>query len=97
VFHLASVDKIKLIKSQIIDDIIRPLNNPDLLRDLIVNGDVIVSHLEQSLEPNELEQMLINSLPAYTVVPVSQAVFEAYKEIKDELGPDQDDSIAQQI
>jgi hypothetical protein len=96
-FHLASVDKIKLIKSQIIDDIIRPLNNPDLLRDLIVNGDVIVSHLEQSLEPNELEQMLINSLPAYTVVPVSQAVFEAYKEIKDELGPDQDDSIAQQI
>jgi hypothetical protein len=41
--------------------------------------------------------MLINSLPAYTVVPVSQAVFEAYKEIKDELGPDQDDSIAQQI
>jgi hypothetical protein len=95
-FRLASVDKIKLIKSQIIDDIIRPLNNPDLLRDLIVNGDVIVSHLAQSLETNELEQMFINSLPAYIVVPVSQAVFEAYKEIKDELGPDQDDSTAQQ-
>ena len=95
-FRLASVDKIKLIKSQIIEDIIRPLNNPDLLRDLIVNGDVIVSHLAQSLESNELEQMIINSLPAYTVVPVSQAVFEAYKEIKDELRPDQDDSTVQQ-
>jgi hypothetical protein len=95
-FHLASVDKIKLIKSQIIDDIIRPLNNPDLLRDLIVNGDVIVSHLEQSLEPNELEQMFINSLPAYAIVHVSQAAFEVYKESKDELRPDQDDSTVQQ-
>ena len=95
-FRSASVDKIKVIKNQIIDDIIRPLNNPDLLRDLIVNGDVIVSHLAQSLETNELEQMIINSLPAYTVVPVSQAVFEVYKTIKDELGPDKDDSTAQQ-
>jgi hypothetical protein len=95
-FRSASLDKIKVIKSQIIDDIIRPLNNPDLLRDLIVNGDVIVSHLAQSLEGNELEQMFINSLPTYTVVPVSQAVFEVYKTIKDELGPHQDDAIAQQ-
>ncbi|MGA2781302.1 MAG: hypothetical protein ABSF13_05200 [Smithella sp.] len=95
-FRSASVDKIKEIKSQIIEDIIRPLNNPDLLRDLIVNGDVIVSHLAQSLETNELEQMFINSLPAYTVVPVSQAVFDVYKESKDELRPDQDDSVVQQ-
>ena len=95
-FRSASVDKIKVIKSQIIDDIIRPLNNPDLLRDLIVNGDVIVSHLIQSLETNELEQMFINSLPAKTIVPVSKDVFEVYKTIKDELGPDKEDSIAQQ-
>ena len=95
-FRLASVDKIKLIKSQIIEDIIRPLNNAELLRDLIVNCDVIVSYLGQSLEYNELEQMIINSLPAYIVVPVSQAVFEVYKTSKDELGPDQDDSTAQQ-
>jgi hypothetical protein len=95
-FRSASVDKIKEIKSQIIEDIIRPLNNPDLLRDLIVNGDVIVSHLAQSLETNELEQMFINSLPAYTVVPVSQAVFDVYKESKDELQLDQNDSTVQQ-
>lgn len=95
-FRLASVDKIKLIKSQIIDDIIRPLNNPDLLLDLIVNGDVIVSHLAQSLETNELEQMFINSLPADTVVPVSQAVFEVYKASKDEFQSDQDNSTVQQ-
>jgi hypothetical protein len=48
------------------------------------------------LEYNELEQMIIHALPADIVVPVSQAVFEAYKEIKDELGPDQDDSTSQQ-
>jgi hypothetical protein len=95
-FRLASVDKIKLIKSQIIEDIIRPLNNADLLRDLIVNCDVIVSYLGQSLEHQELEQMIINSLPAGIVVPVSQAVFEVYKTSKDELRPDQDDSAVQQ-
>jgi hypothetical protein len=95
-FRLASVDKIKLIKSQIIDDIIRPLNNADLLLDLIVNGDVIVSHLAQSLETNELEQMFINSLPADAVVPVSQAVLEVYKASKDELQSDQDNSTVQQ-
>ena len=95
-FRLASADKLKLMKSQIIEDIIRPLHNADLLRDLIVNCDVIVSYLGQSLEYNELEQMIIHALPAYIVVPVSQAVFEAYEEIKDELRPDQDDSTVQQ-
>jgi hypothetical protein len=95
-FRLASVDKMKLIKSQIIDDIIRPLNNPDLLRDLIVNGDVIVNHLAQSLETNELEQMIINSLPAGIVVPVTWAVFEVYKASKDELQLDQNDSTLKQ-
>jgi hypothetical protein len=95
-FRLASADKIKLMKNQIIGDIIRPLHNADLLRDLLVNCDVIVSYLGQSLEYNELEQMIIHALPADIVVPVSQAVFEAYKEIKDELGPDQDDSTSQQ-
>jgi hypothetical protein len=84
------------MKSQIIEDIIRPLHNADLLRDLIVNCDVIVSYLGQSLEYNELEQMIINALPAYIVVPVSQAVFEAYKEIKDEFRQDQNDSTSQQ-
>jgi hypothetical protein len=95
-FRLASADKIKLIKSQIIEDIIRPLNNADLLRDLIVNCDVIVAYLGQSLEYRELEQMIINSLPAYIVVPVSRAVFEVYKESKDELLPDQDASTVQE-
>jgi hypothetical protein len=95
-FRSASVDKIKEIKNQIIEDIIRPLNNPDLLRDLIVNGDIIISHLDQSLETNELEQMFINSLPIYTVVPVSQAVFDEYIESKKELRPDQDDLAVQQ-
>jgi hypothetical protein len=95
-FRLASADKLKLMKSQIIEDIIRPLHNADLLRDLIVNCDVIVSYLGQSLEYNELEQMIIHALPTYIVVPVSQSVFEAYEEIKDELRPDQEDSTAQQ-
>ena len=94
-FRFTSDDKIKVIKKQIIDDIIRPLRNTDLIRDLIVNCDIIVSHIAH-LEYGELEQMIINSLPANIIVPVSKAVFEIYKAINDDLQPDQHDSTLQQ-
>ncbi|KQC07641.1 MAG: hypothetical protein APR62_06225 [Smithella sp. SDB] len=95
-FRLASDDKIKQAKIQIIDDIIRPLNSPDLLGELIVNGDIIISYLGQTLETNELEKMIVDSLPAGTVVPVAEAVFNVYRTSKDVLQSDQNDLTLQQ-
>ena len=95
-FRLASDDKIKQTKIQIIDDIIRPLNNPDLLGDLIANGDIIINYLGQTLEANELEKMIVDSLPAGMVVSVAEAVFNVYNAGTDELQLNQNDAALQQ-
>lgn len=94
-FRSASADKMKLIKKQIVEDIIRPLNNFELLKDLIVNCDVIVDHITHLMEIDELENLIINSLPADEVLPISGAVFKAYKENKAEDESDENKSISQ--
>ncbi|MFA5321278.1 MAG: hypothetical protein WC373_01285 [Smithella sp.] len=95
-FRSASEEKMKLIKKQIVEDIIRPLKNSDLLKDLIVNCDVIVNYLTHLMEIDELEKLIIDSLPADEIMPVSQAIFETYKENKDESLKGENDSMAGQ-
>jgi len=78
-FRSASADKMKIIKQQIVEDIIRPLNNNELLRDLIINCDVIVSFTTDMMEADELEILIVRSLPLNALVPVFRSVFEVYK------------------
>jgi hypothetical protein len=94
-FRSASADKMKLIKQQIVEDIIRPLNNKDLLRDLIINCDVITTHIKDMMEADELEKLIISSLPKDSIMPILQAVFEVYKLNKKEI-PDSDAKSKQQ-
>lgn len=94
-FRSASADKMKLIKTQIVEDIIRPLHKSDVLRDLIINGDIIVTHISHMLEIDELEKLIIHSVPQDAMVPVSRAVFEAYKQITNEKTGEDDSSYEQ--
>ena len=71
-------------------DIIRPLNNNELLRDLLMNCDVITSLLAESTASVELEEMIIGALPANEMVPVTKDVFEIYKQSKKEMQSDKD-------
>ncbi|MFZ1035651.1 MAG: hypothetical protein WAN57_00425, partial [Smithella sp.] len=89
-FRNASMDKIKQIRKEIVADIIRPLNNNELLRDLLINCDVIASHLIESTQTDELEEIIVESLPANDMVPVTRAVFEVYKQSKTEMQLDKD-------
>jgi hypothetical protein len=89
-FRNASMDKIKQIRKEIVADIIRPLNNNELLRDLLINCDVIASHLVESTQTDELEEIIVESLPANDMVPVTRAVFEVYKQSKTEMQSDKD-------
>ncbi|MBN1365497.1 MAG: hypothetical protein JW976_11875 [Syntrophaceae bacterium] len=89
-FHSASAAKMKLIKKQIVEDIIRPLNNFDLLKDLITNCDIIVDHITHLLEVDELENLIISSLPTDAVMPVSSSVFEVYEGNKTGISSDED-------
>ncbi len=90
-FRSASAEKMILIKKQIVEDIIRPLNNFDLLRDLIVNCDIIVDHITHLLEVDEMENLMINSLPINAVIPVAHAVLEVYEENKKDIKSDDKD------
>jgi len=94
-FRSASAEKMKLIKKQIVEDIIRPLNNFDLLRDLIVNCDVIVDHISHLMDVDEMETLMINSLHVDEVVPISSAVFDVYMKSKNENLSKKDDSALQ--
>lgn len=89
-FRSASLEKMKEIKRQIVEDIIRPLNNTDLLKDLIINCDVIVSHLTELMEVDELENLIISSLPDDAVVSVSEVVLQVYKGYREENPSDED-------
>ena len=89
-FRNASIDKIKQIRKEIVADIIRPLNNNELLRDLLINCDVIASHLAESTQTDELEEIIVGSLPVNEMVPVTRAVFEVYKQSKTEMQSDKD-------
>jgi len=89
-FRDASVDKIKQIRQEIVADIIRPLNNNDLLRDLLVNCDIIASHLTESTQSDELEEIILRSLSAMELLPVTQSIFETYKESKKQMQEDKD-------
>jgi hypothetical protein len=82
-FRSASTEKMKIIKNQIVEDIIRPLNNNDLFRDLIGNCDILANHITHLMESDELENLIINALPSDAVVPVSQSVLEVYIAGKD--------------
>jgi hypothetical protein len=89
-FRDASIDKIKQIRKEIVADIIRPLNNNELLRDLLINCDVIASHLAESTQTDELEEIIVGSLSANEMVPVTRAVFDVYKQSKTEMQSDKD-------
>lgn len=78
-FRDASEEKIKLIKKQIIEDIIRPLNNSGLLKDLLVNCDMIIEHVHHLMEIDELETTMIHVLPISEVLPVTKEVYDFYQ------------------
>ncbi|MCX5851376.1 MAG: HEAT repeat domain-containing protein [Deltaproteobacteria bacterium] len=86
-FRDTSSGEIKRIKVQIIHDIIRPLRHPDLLRDLIVNCDVITSCVAH-IEFDELEQLIIHVLPRDILLPTSLLVLEEYEQEKNALPQD---------
>ena len=79
-FRFATEDKMKVIKKQIVEDIIRPLTNNDLLKDLIVNCDIVVDHVSHFMEVDELEKLIISSLQSDAVVPISTTVFDIYRD-----------------
>ncbi|MGD8301394.1 MAG: HEAT repeat domain-containing protein [Desulfobacterales bacterium] len=90
-FQSESDEKIRALKLQIIQDIIRPLKHPQFLKDLIINCYIIAKHVE-SIETEDIEQVIIEAFPLNTLLPTSQYIFEELNALRERHAEDSDNS-----
>jgi HEAT repeat protein len=81
-FQSDSDDKIRGLKLQIIEDIIRPLRHPQFLKDLIINCYIIAQHVD-TIESADIEQVIIEAFPLNTLLPTSQFIFKELNELRE--------------
>lgn len=81
-FKEKSDDAILNLKIKIIRDIIRPLKYGQYLKDLLINCYIIAKHVE-NISAEEIEEVIIEGIPARLLLPTSQFVFEELKNLKD--------------
>ena len=81
-FQTESDDSIKQMKLQIIQDIIRPLNHPEFLKDLIINCYVIARHLD-NIESEDIEKVIIEAFPLESLLPTSRYIFDELKRLRE--------------
>jgi HEAT repeat protein len=88
-FQGGSDEKIRALKLQIIEDIIRPLRHPQFLKDLIINCYIIAEHVE-SIKKEDIEQVIIEAFPLDTLLPTSELIFTELNELREKHSEDLD-------
>ncbi len=81
-FQSDADEKIRTLKLQIIQDIIRPLRHPEFLKDLIINAYIIAKHVK-SIETEDIEQVIIEAFPLNALLPTSHFIFEELKRLRE--------------
>ena len=81
-FQAKSTEAISNLKTQIIQDIIRPLRHPEFLKDLVVNCYVVASHIE-NMQTQEIEQAIIDAFPQQTILPTSKSILKDLDQLKE--------------
>jgi len=74
-FKGKSAEEIKAMKVQIIQDILRPLKHPNLLKDMVVNCYVIAANIG-TLDAEDLERTIISSFPLGLLLSTSRLILE---------------------
>jgi len=77
-------DEMKSLKFKIIEDIVRPLGHPDLLRDIVVNCHIIARAVP-GVDHVELEKTIITAFPQRMVLPTSRFILEQLARIQEAL------------
>jgi hypothetical protein len=83
-FKDKTAEEIQDIKIRIIQDIMRPLREPHMLKDIVVNAHVIARHVA-AVDTEELEQTIVKTFPMEILLPTSQYVFDELTRLKEEL------------
>jgi HEAT repeat protein len=91
-FQTESDEKIRTLKLQIIQDIIRPLRHPQFLKDLIINCYIIAKHVS-SIKQEDIEQVIIDAFPLNTLLPTSQFIFKELESLRERHAADLDNPV----
>ncbi len=83
-FRGKSEEEIQAMKIRIVQDIVRPLREPHMLKDIVVNCHVIAKHVAV-IDAEDLEQIIVKSFPMQILLPTSKYVFEELTKIEGEL------------
>ncbi|MEJ2068079.1 MAG: hypothetical protein P8Y09_09090, partial [Deltaproteobacteria bacterium] len=83
-FRGKSEEEIQGMKIRIVQDIVRPLREPHMLKDIVVNCHVIAKHVAV-IDAEDLEQIIVKSFPMQILLPTSKYVFEELTKIDEEL------------
>jgi HEAT repeat protein len=81
-FRGESDEGIRRMKLQIVQDILRPLRQPEFLKDLVVNCHVIAGHVEGA-RPEDIENALVDAFPLEALLPTSQLIFTELEHLRE--------------
>jgi HEAT repeat protein len=81
-FRGESDEGIRRMKLQIVQDILRPLRQPEFLKDLVVNCHVIAGNVEGA-RPEDIENALVDAFPLAALLPTSQLIFTELEHLRE--------------
>ena len=90
-YKRASPEQIRRIKLQIIDDVIRPIRTPTLLRDFLINYDLIAADIAV-LDETVIEREIVANLSEDMLVTTAQQIMNDLKQQDGKEGSPVDDS-----
>ena len=71
----ATDEAIRNMKHQVVEDILRPLRKPAMIRDLLINADLVAEGLEH-VDQNEVEDTMVGLLNEHAIRTVSPLLIE---------------------
>ncbi len=95
-YKKATRDQMRRIKLQIIDDTIRPIRTPVLLKDFLINYDLIAADIAE-LEESQVEREIVANLGEEMLVMTAHQIIGDLKKKGDEDTPDETDEEASTV
>ena len=81
-FRGESDDSITRMKLQIIRDILRPLRQPEFLKDFVVNCCLIARHV-RTVRQEDIEKAVVEAFPLEALLPTSQLLFQELERLRE--------------
>ena len=78
----ASGEDFHKMKLQIIQDILRPLDHPELFKDLLINC-YLIGQSTEDLEVEDIEKVIIDGFPIESLLPTTRLIFEELERLRE--------------